>query len=397
MRVVGGVYHEQCFLPRWDQIFGSAGRAACLISAVFGHKSKLSGWYSRKRQSAIFASFAPYNLNLDLRLGRGHYVFAYANPISQPDCYLSGRHEGRPHKTIADESVLLFGAIEGIPPICADTVVFDPQGANLFDILDRELISAKRIAIVANEREIAEGPTAKTEANVHAIFSKNPRVLAVIVKCGPFGALAFDRKSKTRIPAYESKQVFKIGSGDIFSAAFAFLWAYNEREVALSADFASRAVACYADDPYLNFKKRNIENVRPISRRKNNAQIYLAAPFFSVADFLVLAEVRRFLTISGAKVFSPFHQVGYGASDIIAKKDLRALKASQCVLALLHNCDPGTLFEAGFARSIGVPVVAVCENAKASDITMLAGTGSAIETDLCTGAYKSIWTAFGHN
>jgi nucleoside 2-deoxyribosyltransferase len=395
MRVVGGIYQERCFLPRWDQIFGSAGRAACVISAIFGHRPTLSGWYSKKGASALAASFAPYGINLDIFLGRSHYVFAYAHPLSHPDCYLSGPPEKRTPKKITDDVILLFGAIEGVPSIQADKVILDPQGENLFDILDKGIISANQIAIVANEREIALGPASSPAQNIRGIFAKHRQVATVVVKRGAFGATIFDRRGIERIPAYVSQRIFKIGSGDVFSAVFSYMWGKCEEGIIPSVDAASRSVACYVGDPYLNFKKADIGRVKPFIQRRKVAQIYLAAPFFSVADFLILAEARRSLIELGAEVFSPFHHVGFGETKKIVAKDLRGLSNSRCVLALLETCDPGTLFEVGYARAKGIPVIAVGSNNKESDITMLAGTNCIVESDFCTAAYKSIWTAFG--
>lgn len=395
MRIVGGIYQEQCFLPRWDQIFGSAGRAACAISSIFNHRPTLSAWYSKRGAAALTASLAPYGINLDVIFGSSHYVFAYAHPLSVPDCYLSGRPEIKKRRQVKDDVILLFGAVEGYPSILADRLILDPQGNDLFAALDGGLITAKQIAIVANEQEIAMGPGRDTRTNVNWLFRKHPGIAAVIVKRGPFGALAFDRHKVERISAYWSEKVFKIGSGDVFSAVFSFMWGNCGKAVLGAADVASRAVACYVNDPYFNFTTKEIGKAKPFVRRRKVAQIYLAAPFFAVSDFLMLADARRSLTGLGAEIFSPFHHVGYGANTAIAKKDLRALADSRCVMALLHNCDPGTLFELGYARAKEIPVVALGENIKMSDLTMLAGTRCIVESDFCSAAYKAVWTAFG--
>jgi nucleoside 2-deoxyribosyltransferase len=332
-------------------------------------------------------------INLDVVLGSDHYVFAYAHPLSVPDCYVSGPLTIKPRIEIKDNVILLFGALEGLPSISADKLIIDPQGEDLLTILDSNLIKAREIAIVANEREImvCEKPIRQC---VKVIFKRYPRVASIVAKRGPFGALAFDRRYIHQIPAYEAERVFKIGSGDVFSAVFSFMWAVREEGISSAADFASRAVAYYVNDPYLNFTEKKLGNARPLAQRRKTAQIYLAGPFFTMADFLILAEARRATSELGAEVFSPFHHVGFGENSVVAKKDLRALTRSECVLALLHNCDPGTIFELGYARAQGIPVVAVAENVKPSDLTMLLGSGCVLEHDFCTAVYKSIWTAF---
>ena len=32
MTIYGGFYHENCIIPKWNQIYGSAGRAAAILS-----------------------------------------------------------------------------------------------------------------------------------------------------------------------------------------------------------------------------------------------------------------------------------------------------------------------------------------------------------------------------
>jgi hypothetical protein len=378
MRVVGGIYQERCFLPRWNQIFGSAGRAACVISTIFRHKPILSGWYSKRGVDALNASFGPYGIRLNIRTGRSHYTFVYAHPLSRPDCYRSGPPDDYKWRNITDEVVLVFGAIEGLPSIRAEKLILDPQGGDLFELLESGILSARQIAIVANEREIAIGPGSNMSEKAQWILTKYPQVTVVIVKRGPFGATVFLRRRVEKISAYESRKVFKIGSGDVFSAVFAFMWGSRGEDSALSADFASRTVACYVDDPYLNFTRADISRPKPFVPRRRKAQLYLAAPFFTVSDFLMLADVRRSLSELGCDVFSPFHHVGYGEPKAIVAKDLRGLADSECVLALLQNNDPGSLFETGYARAKGIPVVVVAENAKGSDATMLAGSGCII-------------------
>jgi hypothetical protein len=34
--IVGGVYHERCLWPDWDQVYGSGGRAAAALSGQSG-------------------------------------------------------------------------------------------------------------------------------------------------------------------------------------------------------------------------------------------------------------------------------------------------------------------------------------------------------------------------
>lgn len=96
----------------------------------------------------------------------------------------------------------------------------------------------------------------------------------------------------------------------------------------------------------------------------------------------------------GGNTFSPIHDVGaYGGSDYIASKDLDGLRSCNTVLAVIDGEDAGTLFEVGYARSLGIPVVALAEAPRPESLTMLAGTGCTITDDFTTAIYGAIWSS----
>ncbi len=89
-------------------------------------------------------------------------------------------------------------------------------------------------------------------------------------------------------------------------------------------------------------------------------------------------------------MFSPAHDVGAGG-DEVARTDLDGLEGCQSMLALLDGDDPGTIFEAGWARSRDLPVVGFAEHPDAEGSKMLRGTGAEIHEDLATAVYRAIW------
>jgi nucleoside 2-deoxyribosyltransferase len=216
----------------------------------------------------------------------------------------------------------------------------------------------------------------------------------VILKRGIHGATVFEReKHPAQIPAYQSTRVFKIGSGDVFSAAFAQLWAEQGLPADQAADLASRAASVYVETSCLPLPSmEELDQRIPAKPPDQSKHVYLAAPFFTAVQIWIVEQLLKAIEDLGAKVFSPLHDVGVHAeAEQIASLDLAGLKSSGAVLAVVNGSDPGTLFEVGYARSLDIPVVALAEQVLPSDLTMLVGTRCEVVDDLCTATYRSIW------
>ncbi|WP_236961022.1 nucleoside 2-deoxyribosyltransferase [Methylobacterium durans] len=122
--------------------------------------------------------------------------------------------------------------------------------------------------------------------------------------------------------------------------------------------------------------------------------IYLAGPFFDLAQRWLVEEALERLQALGAPVFSPLHEVGMGRpAQETATADLEGLDRCAAVLALLDGADPGTLFEVGYARAHGKPVVVLAERVEDLHLTMLAGSGCAVVRDLTSALYRTVWAA----
>jgi nucleoside 2-deoxyribosyltransferase len=198
------------------------------------------------------------------------------------------------------------------------------------------------------------------------------------------------------IPAYAMNRVFSIGSGDIFSAAFTYFWALKDLPAHEAADLASRSAAFYCHSQSTARLEpnvlREIVNV-PIKLSERHTKVYLAGPFFNLPQRWLVEEARNHLLDQGLDVFSPLHDVGLGGDPMgIAKKDLDALEASDCVLALLDGADPGTVFEVGYAISKKIPVIAFAQQLAGESLTMMTGTGCEIVLDFTTAIYRTAWT-----
>lgn len=121
----------------------------------------------------------------------------------------------------------MFGMIECKATIDAIYAVYDPQST--FETLSfRETGSkAKHLALVLNEKEIYVLANANHINNIEdtiRIIAEKENAEVVVVKRGPEGALLYHNNKFSSIPLYVTEKVWKIGSGDCFSAHFALNW-----------------------------------------------------------------------------------------------------------------------------------------------------------------------------
>ncbi len=70
---------------------------------------------------------------------------------------------------------------------------------------------------------------------------------------------------------------------------------------------------------------------------------------------------------------------------------VRCLETCDRVFAILDGLDAGTVFEVGYARKLGLPVIAYSETVSAEDCKMIAGSGCQIVNDFATAIYQTAW------
>ncbi|MCW3847386.1 PfkB family carbohydrate kinase [Sphingomonas sp. LB-2] len=390
--VVGGVYVERCVEPHWDDVYGSAGRAAAAISAATPDVRLLT--YRAKPLASAFASLEnAYGLAIDGPEVAEQIAFDYFHPLAVPR--ITPRPDAVKRQSsikVEDDIVLRFGMLEGDAVVSAGTVVYDPQSAFDPRPYDENGSTAGRLALILNQHEARRftgDPDARKAAE--ALLARGDTEV-VVLKMGSRGALVLTATSSHQVPAYRSENVFKIGSGDVFSAAFTQFWAIDGRSPDEAADLASRAVSRYVDTKSLPIPTAHdltAADLVPIT--SGDGRIYIAAPFFNLAERWIVEEVRAQLIDMGIPVFSPLHEVGEGPGEIVAPQDLAGLDDCQVVLAILNGSDTGTVFEVGYAVARGIPVVALAQNMRAEDLKMVAGSGCTIVGDLASAIYQAVW------
>lgn len=387
-------------LPRWSEIFGSAGRAASAIAAMQG-AVKLHGYVDAQAAEVVAQRVAlstPFMTNATVA-SASPVVFDYHHGLETPRIY--GADQKLPTLEVRSRYVLRFGMLEADAQVHGDRTVYDPQNALNPQPFHENGSTAGELALVLNQHE-ASLMTGKTDTTVEEIAKELLQAhgaTVVVIKRGPRGALVFDGTETHAVPAYRSQEVWKIGSGDNFVAHFAHHWMQGGLSAAESANLASRATAFYCETRAFATPKSLAQfNPAPLAVSGRYAAgwrptVYLAGPFFTLAQLWQVEQARDNLSSMGLKVFSPYHDVGLGSAEDVVLADLEGIKNADLVFAIGDGLDPGTIYEIGYARALDIPVIVYCENESDENKKMMDGSGCVLATDYVGAIYQTLWLA----
>jgi nucleoside 2-deoxyribosyltransferase len=389
--IVGGVYHESCIWPEWDQIVGSGGRAAAAIS---GHVDgvRLCSYIKAELISLFQPSATVYGFQFEPTVGTQGISFEYVHSLSTPIVRPSPEliQMNAPIE-VSDEVVLRFGMLEGTAVVTAERCVYDPQSPLRPERFAANGSKASHLAIVANRTEVSS-MSGRSDPHDGAQVLLDEGAEVVVVKSGPAGAFVILPGEVVHVPAYKSNHVWTIGSGDVFAAVFATAWGVRKESAVAAAKLASLGVAAYADTmalpvpPKEALAKQNFPEASTVSGR-----VYLAGPFFNLGQRWLIDEARNALRAFGLDFFSPVHHVGRGPAESVAPADLAALHECDRMFAILDGIDSGTLFEVGYARALGVPVYALAQAVAPEELKMVTGSGCIVFDDFVTTIHHTAW------
>ncbi len=395
MIVVGGTYREICREPAIDSLYGSGLRAALAISRGCKQLEFISVVdLAEKREVEARADSFGFTAKLQ---GRTYPIqFYYEVPISPPRIIPSNPVIMAPEKIVCSgETMLVFGILEAVSDVRAERLVLDPQG--LRPLTEQVTWSADHVAIVGNKGEIQRMSAGNAGLGIEQ-HAQNVREKfkadVVVVKCGALGAIVVDSSGVSHIGVFPTSKVNPLGSGDVFSAVFAYYWAERVTSASEAARLASRATAAWVSkEPFqvINKEGNVVSSDSSNEIYAESVSVYIAAPFFTVAERWLVDLCRNALKDLGAKVFSPLHDVGWGPPDLVAPADLTGLKQADSVLALLDGLDSGTVYEIGYAAALGIPVVGLVSDKRNINLTMIVGNGSRIYEEPSTAVYDAIW------
>ncbi|RIA22247.1 nucleoside 2-deoxyribosyltransferase [Ectopseudomonas oleovorans] len=397
--IVGGVYRERCMRPGWDDIYGSAGRAATAI-ARFGGDVELHACVDSGTQLVVDARAAAEGFKFHGSPTEAGVTFEYIHGLANPDIR-RGTH-ARSTLSVGGEKVLRFGMIDGTAVVNADFAVFDPQNADGPESFSANGSTAKHLALVLNRHEANLLLSASSELppnEIAAALAKQENAEVVVIKMGPLGALVYDNGKISTVPAYRTERVWKIGSGDTFAAHFALGWLDNGLSAHDAASIASIATAFYCESQ--GFPDRTLldafkpKALQPSQRYRDGhiPKVYLAGPFFTLAELWMVGQARRDLKAMGLDVFSPYHDVGLGTAEDVVEKDLEGVRNCDVLFAIGDGLDSGTIFEVGYARALNKPVVFYAENESEQNQKMMEGSDCCLTDDYVSAVYQMVWAA----
>ncbi len=390
MIVVGGAYIERCLEPPRDSLWGSGQRAAILLS-LSGIAPEFHTYIGDDSLEDLRSAADIFELKLHANKSPATVTFSYVHCLSVPVITPHKIPNNEPIR-ITGENVLRFGMMEGDAKVEATMAVYDPQSATNPVLFSANGSSAKRLAIVLNSREAKLIAQADSDEDCAREILSRDRAEVVVIKRGSFGCLVVTEDASKELPAFRTENVFSIGSGDVFCAAFAYFWALHGENSLEAAALSSRAAAIYCDTsalPKLDKTSLLANDLAPAAPSKG--RVYLAGPFFNLPQRWLVSEALVHLEDQGHDVKSPLHLIGPGEALDVARKDLDLLVSCDRVFALIDGADPGTLFEVGYARAKGIPVVAFSQSSSDEALKMVVGTDCEVVKDFVTAIYHLAW------
>lgn len=382
--------------PGWREIYGSASRAASAIAAS-GGKVYLHGYADSIADEVLKQRGAVEGFELELTVVPDATTFHYVHGLATPTIAAQPRQVDE--LTITQKRVIRFGMLEGDAVVHATWAVYDPQNVFAPVHFTQNGSTATHLALVLNryEARVLSGVDGSPEQVAQALTSSGGAEV-VIIKLGPQGALVYTNGVASYIPAYRTERVWKIGSGDTFVANFAYHW-MSGKSAADAAALASRATAYYCE--FKGFAAQTqLESYAPqpviLSPRCRDGyrpKVYLAGPFFTLAQLWLVEQAREQLQALGLDVFSPYHDVGHASASDVAEKDLAAIDNSDLLFAVADGLDSGTMYEIGHAQAKGKPVVIYAENEPDNALKMMLGAGCIISKDYVSAVYQTLWRA----
>ncbi len=320
-------------------------------------------------------------------------TFQYSFALDEPSIFPSLLNISTTRKlSLKENNVIAYGMLETDYEIDGKKVVYDPQ-TSVKPKMFSEIGKADELVYIVNKNEAHSISSSENVEDIKKYFFDVEKVSAFIVKNGPYGATLYTKNEECYIPCYITENVHKIGSGDIFTSSFGYYWMAKNLSLEESALKASKSTATYCDKKaYIDFTKdKEFKYEAFKGSNLSQRQVYLASPFFSLSELILVDKIRTALLSFGVKVFSPFHDIGLGEDSSIAIKDIEGINNSDIVFLVLDNLDSGTLVESGFSMAKEKKLIGYHRTCDESKLLMLKPGDLKVYKNLTTALYQTIW------
>jgi hypothetical protein len=379
MEIVGGTYRELCEIPHWDAEFGSGGRAAAALSAL--SPNCVFHTYARNPHSTGLNFLRSLGVDVRPQVSDESIAFAYFHPLSRPHIEPPvAQIVQQPAIYVNAKTVLRFGLLEGEAVVKADRAIYDPQTSNHPQPFHANGSTANCLALVINESEL-RAITNITDCDKAAqqVIQKQC-VDVLVVKAGTRGAVVYEAcGSRVHVAAYRSSKVFKIGTGDVFSAVFAHYWGENHMAAHDAAVVASKSVSKYCSDGALPVELSGADRFIRVGNSLKGA-VLLEGYADTLGSRYVMEEARFHLRAMGASVVCPA---------------LEGVTSTQSIAAVLIIADG---YSGDSLQSIGVknnatPTIIYREEKSIYPQNMCNSSSHIVCEEFVTAIYFCIWAA----
>lgn len=391
--VVGGTYREIDYDEISIEIFGSGFRGAkfllennCVVDFQTSGNQETLLFLKENQKVYRDLSFICQEYNDIITF---KYSFSLDQPIIFPNLLNISKTD---ELNIEAENIIAYGMLESEFKLSGKKIVYDPQTSikpNRFSNIG----NAEELVYIVNMREAQSLASSSKLEEIKSFFLYAEKATAFIIKNGPYGATLYYDDKEIKIPSYITKNVNKIGSGDIFTASFGYYWIQKGLSFEESALNASKSTAYYCDKKvFVDVSQINsFEYAEFVRKDLANKQVYLASPFFALSELILIDKIRSAFIEFEVKIFSPFHDIGLGDDTTIAKKDIEGIENSDIIFCVLDNLDSGTLVESGYSIAKGKEIIGYHRTCEENKLLMLKAGNLQVFNNLTTAIYQTIW------
>ncbi|OOG75444.1 PfkB family carbohydrate kinase [Flavobacterium sp. A45] len=390
--VIGGTYREINYDDISMDIYGSGFRCCkfllennCAVNYFTSGNDEVVNYL--KENVKVYTNFK-FECTKSDNLITFKYSFALDNPNIYPSILSLKRTE---NIQVINENIICYGMLESEFTANGKKVIYDPQ-TPIKPKKFSEIGKAEQLIYIVNLNEAKAISSCNDIEDMKNYFLNEEKAFAVIIKNGPFGAKLFYKDSVFHIPSFVTKNINKIGSGDVFTSSFGYYWMIKNLPLEDCAILASKTTSLYCDKKvYIDSLEFDYDFIEFDGNDLKNKQVYIAAPFFSIAELILIDKIRDAFLEFGIKVFSPFHDIGLGNDESIAVKDLEGIKNSDIIFCVFDNLDSGTLIESGFSLAMNKKIICYHRTCEDSELLMLKPGKAKIFQNLTTAIYHTIW------